>query len=205
MTTATRKRTTPRRMRRGRGKSGIIPIPAKDKDQGEPAKGEHAAEGDDELDNEVAVTLGAEFVPGLGDRAAIAHDAVSEHETAARVEPEEKDDDGEDEETAADDERDDPGRDVVHRKPLAVGMRFPIPIAIPEAAPVVEAAAAEHGCEPGREANHEPLRQIEGLEEDFLGGFKRFAERGEDFDARLAWFHGLFQPVSKGGGKPGCR
>ena len=84
-------------------------------------------------------------------------------------------------------------------------MRFPVPIAVPEAAPVVEVAAAEHGREPGREADHEPLLQVERLEEDFLGGFKRFAERGEDFDVRLAWFHGLFQPVSKGGGKPGCR
>ena len=88
---------------------------------------------------------------------------------------------------------------------MAVRMRFPVPITTPEVAPVVEAAAIEHGREPGREADDKPLRQVERLEEDFLGGFKRFAERGEDFDVRLAWFHGVFQPVSKGRGKPGCR
>jgi hypothetical protein len=82
---------------------------------------------------------------------------------------------------------------------------FPVPVAVPEAAPIVEAAAAEHGCEPGREADDEPLRQVEGLEEDFPGGFKRFAEGGEDFDARLTWFHAVFQPVSQGGGKHGSR
>ena len=99
---------------KGQREEGIIPIPAKDKDQGEPAKDEHAAEGDDELDNEVAVALGPEFVPGFGDRAAITHDAVSEHETAARVEPEEEHDDGKEEEAATDDDWDDPGRDIVH-------------------------------------------------------------------------------------------
>ena len=88
---------------------------------------------------------------------------------------------------------------------MAVRMRFPVPITTPEVAPVVEAATTEHRREPGCEADNEPLRQIEGLEKDFLGGFKRFAERGEDLDARLAWFHGLFQPVSRNGGKLGCR
>src|SRR5262249_36384327 len=158
---------------------------------------QHAAQSDDELDNEVAVALGPKFVPRFGNRAAIAHDAVGEHESTARVEPEEEQNDSEEEEAAADGDWDDPGWNVVQRNPVAVHMRFPIPTAIPEAAPVVETAAAKHGGEPGGEADDEPFLQVEGLEENFLGSFKRFAERGEDFDARLVGFHALFQSISK--------
>ncbi len=74
------------------------------KTEGEPADDEHAASADDELEEEVAVALGAVFAPGLGDGAAVAHDAVGEHEAAARVEPEEEEDDGDDENAAADDD-----------------------------------------------------------------------------------------------------
>ena len=42
--------------------------------------------------------LGRVFPPGLGDRAAVAHDAIDEHETPARIEPDEEHDQGKDNE-----------------------------------------------------------------------------------------------------------
>ena len=72
-----------------------------------------------------------------------------------------------------------------------------------EATPAAMASpgAAGISSESFGEADDQPLHQVERLEEDFFGGFKGFAERGEDFDARLARVHGKFQSGSRAGGK----
>ncbi len=49
----------------------------------------------------------------------------------------------------------------------------------------------------------EPLREVEGTEEDLGGGLKGFAERGEDLDARFAGLHGGLWSGLRGSGKPG--
>ena len=74
----------------------------------------------------------------------------------------------------------------MQRKWRALVPRMPIPISLTERTPITVTASAEEGRQPGRETDHKPLREIKGLEEDFLGSFKRFAERGEDFDAALS-------------------
>ena len=89
-------------------------------------------------------------------------------------------------------DRHDPGRRVVHVELPADMLRFPMPVPIllaPAAIVIEAAAAAEEGGEPGGETDHEPLRQIEGLEENFLRQFKCLAEGSEDFDARFVRVH----------------
>src|SRR6266404_5062800 len=135
------------------------------KTEGEATKHDQAAERNQELEHKIAVSFLAVLAPGRGDRAAIAHDTVSEHETAARVEPEQKHGNCKNEQSASDRDRDEPRRKVVHGKGLAVTLRPSVPITFIKTTPEVETTAAEKSCEPGGKPDHEPLLHVERAEE----------------------------------------
>ena len=122
---------------------------AQDENESESTASDQAAKGNHELENKVAVPFCAVFAPGLGDRAAIAHDAVGKHEASARVQPKQQSDESEHDDEADDNDRDDPGLDVVQGERSAVMMCLPIPISVSIPAPVVEAATTKEGREPG--------------------------------------------------------